>query len=204
MSVKTKAKPLSQLRREEKQRKMIKKSKKLAAQQVTHNTTSHPKKGDLMGSVQQLQNRINKGQINQPNKKLSFEERFVKEITELDETLSDIITNIDNFSGIRSRLNWDMAKQALVEEQAKPIEDLIVFVETENAKLRESFVTELNKIDEELQALKAEPTPEGLDQFVVRANSFAFNHFGVWNETIVTPFCDIQDLIDNLSEGETK
>lgn len=204
MTTKVKAKSLSQIRKEEKLRKQQRKVERMAKSKAKEVKHVHSKSTDLVDGVKQLQERLQNGQIIQPNKKLTFEEQYLKEVNELDATMADILSNIDKFGELRTELKWDLYKDQLDKEEADVIEAQIVKILESNAAYRARMVEEVELATEELNALNADPTPEGLAAFITNNSAKAFITFSLWNEDILNQYFEIQDKIEALTPGETK
>ncbi len=202
MTTKVKPKTLSEIRREEALRKISKKQTRLAKRQKKQAQNKPVKtvtgKTNRIESVQKLDQMIKDGKYLKPNMNLTFEERFVKTIEEMDELLSGIGENINKFHRVDVSLNWASFKDTLPQEESERIQKLLDELEEINEKHHKGYCDEVNTLCAELEVLKAAPTPEGLETFNQRASTIAFARFGTWNEDIIHRYLDIYDLIENL------
>lgn len=200
MNTKVKAKPLSQLRKEEKLRKQQRKLKKMTRAQSVG--TGPVVERNLNDNVRSIQERIREGKIRKPDLNVTFEDRFVKTVEGVDLLLSDILSNIDTVGNVRTELKWDLFKTHFEEDFVSKVDTRIELIEKVNGEIREEMVTKVGEIDTLLTELKAKPTPEGLDNFEVVANSVAFDIFAKWQEAIFNPYNEIQEMIEALPAGE--
>lgn len=207
MTTIVKAKPLSQLRREEKQRKLTKKAK------IVDKVLANKAKADQLearvkltrDNVTEMINKIQPLPSQQPKKELPLEEHFVKSVQDLDKTLTDIVIAVQNMGHLRASLNWDHVKAKFDETEVSNIDTKLELLESKNKAYNDQLSDLVTKAGVELEDQKQEPTREGIDGFVLMTSTKAFEIFALWNEEVMVIFHDIHDAIDELKEaGETQ
>lgn len=203
MTTQVKAKPVSQIRKEAKMLKMKKKAKlttklikEREAKQVLQKAMETNRKEYIKG--------LDGIKSVRPKADLPLEEYFIQEVNNLDQTLTDILASIQSMGQLRLRLNWDALKGNFDKTQADNLENTLVDLEVNNKQFEDSAVASINTSVEKLELLKANPTREALDAFVLEASTQAFVIFSEWNETIIDKFHVVSDLLDELKTGEEK
>lgn len=207
MTIKVKAKPISQIRREQKAAKMAKKIKviekhkanQLAEAKMKSDLKDHREKFDA--GLKELYIRRD-AKIADEN--MTDEDYFVREIGTLDQTLTDIGAGIHTMSAIRHSLGWEQRKEFFQEANVKVIDEKITELETSNTAFYERFKESVMTSMEGLEKLKLAVTREAIDVYTLGASTDAFGIFAEWNEVVVDKFHEVHDLVENLTTGETK
>lgn len=206
MTTTMKAKPLSQLRREEKARKALRKTQKMAKLQKEQSRQQQLKanvKKDYDEYLDSLKN-IKPLQRTAKKKDLPIEEYFVKEVASLDVTLTDIVSSIQKMSHLRQTLNWDGIKEYFGKTDVENFEIKMAELLKLNEGFEKSIIEVVNKAVEQLESTKVEPTHDKVDTYVLGVSTEAFGIFASWNEVVIEKFHEVTDLIENFNSGEDK
>lgn len=215
MTTKVKAKPLSQIRAEEKARKIAKRTRRLQEQMVLQNQLAQAKPQNnnlyqpidtqaLLDPVRIIQEKIKERTAGQTDDNMPLEDYFVKEVNSLDLTLTEIVAAIQGISKFRKGIQWDARKHMYAEDKVKEFDEKLGKLEADNKQFEDLIVASVTKSVEELEALKLEPSRDGVNEYTLNASTRAFAIFADWNDVILVQFHYITDLIDNLQDGEDK
>lgn len=201
MTNKVKAKPLSQIRQEQKLAKLKKKAK-IISKVAKEKQAKEEMKLNAKKAAEKLNASLQNVKSVRKDSELTLEEYFPKAIGELDQTLTDIVSSIQNMGNIRIQLKWEQLKGNFAEEDVAKFEKALTDLENSNKAFEERIVTVVNDSIAGLEELKKNPTREALDAYVLQASTNAFVVFGEWNEVIIDKFHSTNDLLDNLGTGE--
>lgn len=202
MTTIVKPKKLSEIRREEKQRKMAIKAKKVSkmkAQQAEHAAL---KKTAKMGMEDYIKSLGDIKAPKRPDAELPFEEYFVREVGMVDKSLSEIADAILHMEDLRNALNWDSIKGQFDEAVRDGLEKSILMIEEINKPFSDSIRACCIGATEALEQLKFNPTREALDVFTTKTSSDAFVIFTEWNEVVIEKFIEVHEQIEAIDLGE--
>lgn len=202
MTTIVKPKKLSEIRREEKQRKMAIKAKKVSAMKAQQAEQAALKKTTKMGMEEYVKSLADIKAPKRPEAELPFEEYFVREIETLDKSLADITDAITHMEDLRNALNWDNIKGHFEESVRDGLEASILKIEEINKPFADAIRACCIGATEGLEKLKLEPTRDNLDSFTTKTSSDAFVIFTEWNEVVIEKFIEVHEQIEAIEFGE--